>query len=271
MLTYGRSYIEFESKNVIHIRYPNPDYGDNGEHLYGVSPLRAALKNIQSSNLGIDLNIKTLKNGGAFGFIHSKSTPMTEPQAAEIKERLKEMDASTENLSKIAGISAEIGFTRLSLTSDELKPFDYLEFDEKMISGVLIWAIDSGKRGDYGGTISEIRKMRITDNIIPDLNLFTEAINKYWLPRFKGYENMQLFFDVTELPEMQIDIVNLTGWLNGALDKGVINRNEYRMAISYTEVDDEVMDQFTVASDVITLQESIDNDFSVDQVQANPK
>ena len=72
ILTTGKTFIKFEAENVIHIKYSNPDYGNNGEHLYGVSPLRAALKNIESSNEGLSLNIKTLKSGGAFGFIHGK-------------------------------------------------------------------------------------------------------------------------------------------------------------------------------------------------------
>ena len=48
------------------------------------------------------------------------------------------MDADPDKLGKIAGVSAEIGFTRLSLTTDELKLFEYLNFDQKQIpTGVL--------------------------------------------------------------------------------------------------------------------------------------
>ena len=35
------------------------------------------------------MNIKTLKNSGAYGFIHGKTHPITPDQAAELKERLK--------------------------------------------------------------------------------------------------------------------------------------------------------------------------------------
>ena len=87
--------------------------------------MRAALRNIESSNSAMELNIKTLKSGGAFGFIHGKGPAgITQAQAKELKERLIEMNASPENLGKIAGVSAELGFQRISLTSEELKPFD---------------------------------------------------------------------------------------------------------------------------------------------------
>ncbi len=260
MLIEGKGYIEFANEDVIHIKYSNPNYSEDGSHLYGMSPLRASLKNIQSSNTALDLNIKTLKSGGAFGLIHAKGTPLTEPQAKSIKDRLLEMDSSPEQLSKIAGVSAEIGFTRLSLTSDELKPFDYLHFDKQMIADCLIWEIIDSSRGDYGGTISEIRKQRVVDNIEPDLKLLSDALNLEFLPLFKGYDKACIVFDVMELPEMQQDVKEVTEWLNNALDRGVVTRNEYRLAIHYMSVNDKVMDKFTVQNDVIGLEEALEND-----------
>ncbi len=264
-----RNYIKFESENIIHIKYSNPNYGVDGEHLYGMSDLRAALKNIESSNSGLDLNIKTLKSGGAFGFIHGKQTALTKDQAKELKERLVEMNASPENLGKIAGVSADMGFTRISLTSDELKPFDYLGFDEKQISNVLNWAIDDGQRGDFGGTIKELKKGRVVDNIVPDLELLVEALNHHFLPRFKGYENTVIEFDVMELPEMQDNQKELSEWLYNGLDRGTFNRNEIRKALRWIESDEKEMEVFTVASDVISLEESINNDFSINEPKIN--
>lgn len=265
ILIEGRSYIEFKREDVIHIKYPNPNYDENGEHLYGQSPLRSALKTIQSSNVSLDLNIKTLKSGGAFGFIHGKNQTFTAEQASEIKERLLEMNSSPEDLSKIAGVSAEIGFTRLSLTSDELKPFDYLKFDEQQIASVFNWSIEDENRGDFGGTISEIKKTRITDNILPDLKLLANALNEEFLPRFEGYEGTIIEFDVSELPEMQTNTGELVQWLSVSLDKGVVTRNEFRIAINYMESDDPNMDKYTVASDIMTLEEALDDTFKLDE------
>ena len=263
ILTEGDQFIEFKNSEVIHIKYPNPNYDLQGGHLYGMSPLRSALKNIQSSNTGLDLSIKTQLNGGAFGFIHGKQTPLTEQQAKELRDRMKEMDASPERMAKIAGFSAEVGFTRISLTSDELKPFDYLDFDENKIANVLDWQRIDDNKSDFGGTINEIRKMRVVDNIMPDLDLLTDKINTEWLPKFKGYENTVIEFDVMELPEMQDDLGEMGKWLDSALDRGVINRNEYRTAIRYIESEDANMDVHTVSSDVYSLEEAISNDFNV--------
>jgi hypothetical protein len=49
----------------------------------------------------------------------------------------------------------------------------------------------------------------------------------------------------------------MTAYLKESLDRGVINRNEFRIALRYESVEDDNMDVFTVASDVITLDQAI--------------
>lgn len=244
MLIEGNMFVKFYAKDVIHIKYSNPNFSMDGEHLYGMSPLRSALRNINSQNSAIDLNIKTLQNGGAFGFLHAKNnqTPLTNEQAASLKERLVEMDQSPERLSRIAGWSGELGFTRISLTTDELKPFDYLSWDRKTICNVLNWPdelINNDGKASLGSTdTNQARKQAITDNILPDLKLLESALNKEFLPRFKGYENTVIEWDVTELPEMQADIKDMVTWLKDV----PLTKNEFRTALKYETLPDDGMD-----------------------------
>ena len=65
VLIEGNSMIKFESKDVIHIKYSNPNFDLSGSHLYGMSPLRAALRNINSQNSAIDLNVCLLYTSDA--------------------------------------------------------------------------------------------------------------------------------------------------------------------------------------------------------------
>lgn len=267
VLTEGETFTPFRCEDVIHVKMANPFYDKNGSHLYGLSPLRAALRNIQSSNEAMDNNIKTLSNNGAFGFIHGKSIPLTPTQAQELKERLREMDSSKDRMANVAGMSAEVGFTRISLTTDELKPFDFLKYDEKQICNVLGWS-DKLLNNDDGAkydNVNSFRQQVITDNILPDLQLLESAFNSYFLPLFKGYEGTILEFDISELPEMQSDVEKLSAWLKDALDRGVINRNEYRSAIKYPESEDKSLDIHTVSLNTMSLDEAIAQNFSIDE------
>ena len=267
MLVEGNQYIKFQPEEIIHIKTPNPNFDLNGSHLYGIGALQAGFKNLESSNEASRLNVKTMKNGGAFGFFHAADgqPPLTPEQAADLKGRLIEMDKSSKRLSKIAGTSAKIGFTRISLNTDELKPFDFLTWDRKVIANLLGWSdllLNNDARGDYGGTISEIRKQLMMDNIIPDLNIFSEAFNKNFIQKFKGYENAVLEFDYSELPEMQDDMKKLVDWLTVALNDGVITRNEYRLCLKYPESKNDEMDVITVGKSIKTLENALlDNEF----------
>lgn len=248
MLIEGNQYIKFDASDIIHVKYPNPNFDMQGAHLYGQSPLRAALRNINSQNSAIDNNIKTLQSGGAYGFLYGKTTPLTQDQANSLKERLIEMDKDTGRLGKIAGASSEVGFQRISLTTDELKPFDYLGWDRKTICNVLNFPdelLNNDGKASLGSTDTmQARKQLITDDIQPDLVLLQNSLNKEFLPRFKGYENTVIEWDITELPEMQTDIKEMAE----ALELMWLKPNEIRTVFKYETLDDDGMDVVWVKS-----------------------
>ena len=238
MLINGDQFIEFSVDEVIHIKYPNPFFDFNGGHLYGLSKIKSLLRNIESSNEALNNNVKAMKNGGAFGFISGKDV-LTSDQATQLKEKLIEMDKSSDRLAKIAGTSAPVEFTRISMTTDELKPFDYLKYDQKQICNVLGWS-DKLLNNDEGSkyeNIKEERKRVLLDTIATDLQLFESALNERFIKLFKGYENAYCEFDYTELPEMQEDIKMMVEWLS----KSPVTMNEFRQALKYDTIDSEEM------------------------------
>lgn len=242
MLIEGTQYIEFKEADVIHIKYPNPFFSFDGSHLYGLSPIRAALRNLESSNDALNHNVKMMKNSGVFGFISSsdKEAPFGKEQADQVKETLQEMRASTKALSNISAVSVPIHFTRLSLGTDELKQFDFLSYDQKTFCNVLGWSdklLNNDESLTYDNLQNE-RKRVILDTINPDLILLADALNKDFIPRFKGYEDCEIEWDITELPEMQEDFAKMVTWLNTA----PVTPNEIRQALKYQTLSDEGMD-----------------------------
>jgi len=267
IMEQGNQFVKFPAENIIHIKRANPFYNQSGSHLYGYSELMAAIRNINSSNSFTDTNVKTSQNSGVYGFIHAGdgATPLTQEQAKDLKERLVDMDNSSEKLSNIAGASGKLGFTRISLTTDELKPFDFLSNDRRTLCNCLNWPIDllneerSGTGFGVDGVI-EARKRAITDNIKPDLDLFAASFNKEFIQKFKGYENTELDFDITELPEMQTDMETMSKWVNAV----PLTLNERREVFNYEEVDDEMMNEIYIPNGIINI-----NDPSVTDMQSN--
>jgi HK97 family phage portal protein len=242
MLTEGNTYVMFPAENIIHIKYANPNFDMLGSHLYGLSPLQSALRNINSQNSGIDNNIKMMQNAGAYGFLFGKGNPLTQPQADSLKEKLIELDNDTSRLGKIGASSAEIGFQRIALTTDELKPFEYMQWDRHTLCNVLNYPkelLGEKTGGSLAKTDSnDARKELITNDIQPDLILIQEALNKNFIKRFKGYENAIIEWDVSELPEMQEDMSKMIEWM----DKLPMTPNEMRTAFKYETLTDDGMD-----------------------------
>lgn len=242
MLIYGNGYIHFDVNDIIHVKYVNPNYDTSGSQLYGQSPLRAGLRNINSQNSAIDTNIKMLQSAGAYGFLYGKGTPLTPEQAQSLKDKLVQMDADPDRLGKIGASSAEVGFQRISLTTDELKPFEYLNWDQKTICNVLNFPdelLNADGKASLGSTdTAQARKSLITDDIQPDLVLLQSAWNKSFIPKFKGYENSIIEWDVTELPEMQEDMKKQAE----ALNMLPLTLNEFRTVFKWETIDEDGMD-----------------------------
>jgi hypothetical protein len=261
IMQQGNQFVKFPAENIIHIKRANPFFDNSGSHLYGYSELMAAIRNITSSNNAIDNNAKTMLNSGVYGFIHAGdgATPLTAEQGQSLKERLVEMDNDTKRLSNIAGSSAKLGFTRISLTTDELKPFDYLSYDRRTLANCLNWNVDllnEEKSGSGFGvdTMIEARKRVVTDNIKPDLDLLSEYLNLEFIQKFKEYQDYVIEWDISELPEMQTDMSEMAKWVNQV----PLTLNERREVFNYEEIDDEIMNEIYIPQGIVNI-----NDVSV--------
>jgi hypothetical protein len=208
-------------------------------------------------------------NSGAFGFIHGKGpVALTKPQADEVKSRLQEMDASNERLGKITGVTAELGFTQIALTTDQLKPIDFLNFDQKQICNVLGWddkLLNNNEGAKYDNYELAVKGV-VTRTTMPSLKLFEEAITNEFLPLFKGYDGTVFEFDYSELPEMQVDIGKMVEWLKIGVDIGAYNRDLFRSVTGFPMLGTPEMEAYTVQNDVIPLNEALDEDFGLTAV-----
>jgi hypothetical protein len=265
ILEQGNQLVKFKAEDVIHIKRPNPFFDYSGKQLYGRSELMAAIRNINSSNNAIDNNTKTMLNSGVYGFIHAGdgATPLTAEQGQELKDRLVEMDNNTTRLSNIAGSSAKLGFTQVGLTTDQLKPFDYLSYDRRTLANCLNWDVNllnedrGSSTGGFGvDTLIEARKRVMIDNIKPDLDLLASALNPQFIQLFKGYEDSEIEWDITEMPEMQTDMKTMSEWVNSV----PLTLNERREVFNYEKIDDEMMNEVYIPTGIVNINDPSVND-----------
>ena len=258
-LSDGNTSVKFKPEEIVHVGVSNPNFGLTGEHLYGHSPLRAVWKSVLASNKGLDLNIDMLKNAGVFGFIHSKGTSFNETQGKQIKDRLLEAATSKADLSNIMGASTDMGFTRISLTPEELQSFEFLKYNQKQICNALGWS-DTLLNNDDGGKFDkqaiELKRV-LTNTVIPDAKIIEHAFNTQVLNEIKSYKGKCLIFDYKELSEMQEDLDVMSKWCSLLVDKGIMNRLTAQKMMRLPESEDPLMETYTVKEDVMSLEDAI--------------
>jgi len=247
--------IPFAADEVIHVKLPNPEFGLNGENLYGFSPLKAAYYNVENVIQANEHLYKMFKSSGAFGFIFAKGETLDPNQAEQFTQRIKEMDASKDKMARISGMSTEIGFQRVALSNKDMQPWDSLNFDRKTICNVLGWRdelLNNDGKSSLGGSNenAEARKSVLLDTIMPQMELLEEELNEDF-KTFKGYENTKFIFDVTEMPELQDDINQIVEWAN----KSPITTNEFRELLNYEPLDNDVSDKILIPIGKMTLDE----------------
>lgn len=264
MLIIGDRFATFKEADVIHSKFPNPNYDLNGSHLYGQSPLKSALIDIQTGNVTKENNVGTMQSGGVYGFIHAKDgqTPLTPEQAADLKSRLVEMKSSKDILGRIAGASAPLGFTQVSVDTDKLLPFDYLKSSQKAICNNLGWSdlLLNNEGGAKYDNLDAIWRMAISNRIAPDLKIYEDGLNEKYYPLFPELGPVHLTFDISELPEMQNDMSTLVGWLSKALENGAISPREFRIALRYSDIDSPEMNTHFMRAGLKTLEDAILSD-----------
>ena len=242
-------YHSFRKDEVIHINFPNPNWTVDGWQFYGMSPLRPVLKEIQASNQGNKNNVRMMKSGGAIGLIHGKGTVLEEEDAKQLKQRLVEMRNDPGELGQIAGISQEIGFTRIALSTDELKPFEHQSYYQSKIANVLGWStllLNNQTGAKYENLRIAYREV-VTNKIMPDLNMLEQAFNEELLPEFgRDYARAIWKFDYSKLAELQEDIGELVAWATQLVDRGVLTRAETRRIINLEPRREAEMDVPTV-------------------------
>ena len=210
-ITTAYDFQEIMAEKVMHSKYWNSDYSVEGSHLYGQSPLRAALRVLQQSNDAQTASVKMLQNTGAQGILFDNSTDsfLTPEQAAEIQRKYKAEYSGPENAGNIIVTSAKIGWQQLGLSSVDLEIMEAMKMNLRQLCNV--YRVNSALLNDPDNktynNMYEARKALISDAILPELTSARADFNKWLVEPYNKSENKRYFldFDLDVFPELQED------------------------------------------------------------------
>lgn len=231
---------ELDADKVMHSKYWNPDYSSNGSHLYGQSPLKAALRVLQQSNDAQKASVKLFQNVGANGILFDDSGDgnLTPEQAYELKRKWKSENTGVENIGDVVIAASKLGWVQMGLSPVDLAIIDSMKMNLRQLCNV--YRVNSALMNDPDNktynNMYEARKALISDAIIPELNSARSDLNKWLVEPYNKSEKKKYFldFDLSVFPELQedkkeqISYLERAWWLtpNQKLEEMGYGRNE---------------------------------------------
>jgi HK97 family phage portal protein len=220
-LYYGQMW-SFDTKEILHDKYFNPQWGVTGGQLYGQSPLRAAAKNLTRSNEAKTAAVASFQNGGPAGvlFMNDERFDPTsgQAQAQALKTAVSQKGGSA-NFNSIAVSGYKVDWKQIGLSPVELNIIESEKWDLKAlcnIYGVPSQLLNDSDSKTYNNQ-REGEKALTLRCAIPLLNSLTENLNRK-LHTDWGYKGTNLYvdYDLSVYGELEANKSEQTEWLDKA-------------------------------------------------------
>jgi len=220
-LYYGQMR-SFDTKEILHDKYFNPQWGVTGGQLYGQSPLRAAAKNLTRSNEAKTAAVASFQNGGPAGvlFMNDERFDPTSGQAqAQALKTAVSQKGGAANFNSIAVSGYKVDWKQIGLSPVELNIIESEKWDLKAlcnIYGVPSQLLNDSDSKTYNNQ-REGEKALTLRCAIPLLNSLTENLNRK-LHSDWGYKGTNLYvdYDLSVYGELEANKAEQTAWLNTA-------------------------------------------------------
>lgn len=264
---------EISANDIGHLKYWNPDYSSPGSNLYGMPPIRAAWKLVQSDVESLNSQLNAFYNQGARGFIHPKEGgSWTQAQAEYTKEKW-EAAKGTDKSGSFVFTGVPVGFTQVGLSPVDLGIMAIRGTTLRDLCSV--FKVPSQLFNDTSAStynnMKEARKALITDAALPLKEQIKGLYNRFLIPQWEKETGKRLYidYDLSAYTELTDDLDSL---FNRANNSQFISINEKREMTGFEVIENPILDEPFMPMGVIPLNEmtppeEIDNNGGVSILQ----
>jgi HK97 family phage portal protein len=268
----GNQQVPFTAKEILHIKYFNPEYGIAGEQLYGQSPLKALLNTINSSNSADKARTKAFQNGGVAGLLSSRHEhiPLDNTQMSDIQEKIDTKIKGVENFMNIVATNGAVDYKQIGMSPVDLQVLESLAVDRERICNAygvdpIIFSTDSAT---YNNKREAFRSL-IMNVIVPLLNLYRDEFNRRLTESYDlKSEQYYIDYDLSVYPELKDDLKTQVE----ALDKAWwYTPNKKLEEMGQPTNPDPLMDKVYIPTNLQPIDSSMisDDTFEVDDTKGN--
>ena len=252
--------VKIDADNICHIKDFNPYYDGTGSHLYGMSPLKAGLRAMDTNNEAVTTGVKYLQNQTARGVLTSDEGDLTETQAKELKRKFKQTYQGSDNAGDVIITPKKLSWINFGLNASDLSLIEQYNASIKDLCNVYnvpVQLLNNTDSSTYNN-MKEAKKALYQNAVMPELVKIREELNRWLAPRFG--EKLYIDFDFSAIPELQEEMEKVVGQMSQAW---WITPNEKRAAMSYGIEEDSKLDDFYVPANLLPM--------SVEEVDIEPK
>jgi len=253
-LEYNGTY-DIAAEDVCHIKDFNPYYDGTGSHLYGMSPLRAGLRSLDTNNEAVTTGAKYLQNQTARGVLMSDEGGLNEVQAQQLKEKFRHSYSGSNNAGDIVITPKKLSWINFGMSASDLSLIEQYNASIKdlcNIYSVPAVLLNNTESSTYNNVI-EAKKSLYQNAVIPELNKIKDELNRWLVPAYG--EKLYLDFDYSSISEMQEEMDKVVGQMSQAW---WLTPNEKRQAMSYgVDADDEKLKDYYIPMNLVPLNNEI--------------
>lgn len=234
----------YPAEQVYHTKTPNPNFTTMGDQLYGVSPLRAYLEPLRTIEEANTQASKQMRNGGVLALISPARAEdqLSRDQREAFMDKFKKALRSQQSFNRFMTSNIAMDVQQVGLPSSDLDLLAIKSADEESI--YRLFGIPLARYSQKASTQNnqeQSNKQLIWDAIEPITDLIGNMLTK-----FVGihYDNTVIELDVTQLPEMSVNMKEVSDYVIPLVKHGIISREEARFVFRYGETGFDFMQDF---------------------------
>lgn len=234
----------YPADQVYHTKTPNPNFTIMGDQLYGVSPLRAYLEPLRTIEEANTQASKQMRNGGVLALISPARAEdqLSRDQREAFMDKFKKALRGQQSFNRFMTSNIAMDVQQVGLPSSDLDLLAIKSADEESI--YRLFGIPLARYSQKASTQNnqeQSNKQLIWDAIEPITDLIGNMLTK-----FIGvhYDNTVIELDITQLPEMSVNMKEVSEYALPLVKHGVISREEARFIFKYGETGLDFMNDF---------------------------
>lgn len=261
----GKQLLKVDPVNVMHVRNFNPDPNNP---LRGMSPVKAALLNLNRSNSAREAGATAFQNGGARGILFDNSSDqqesqwMTPDQADILQKRFDAKSMGISNYNKTIVTASKVKWEKIGLSPVEMELLVSEGVDLRAMCNIyhVPSELFNDKERSANNNVKEAEIAFVRRGCMPTMQRIIGGMNGWLMPAFQGKgRRYVLDFDYSAFPEMHSDMEKLAKWLK---DSHWLTLNEKREAQDYDRSDLPGMDDAYIPNNVIPVSRVSEIDLS---------